>query len=155
MGWVSFLEDISDRLTDDLHRFREALENPSISSAESLQRSRALLSACEAVLANIEKPLELATDPLFDMAYEISELDREKAKLESDIADMSKRRDRIADELDLLKADRTALRLEKRRLELEKAAEEREWNERLAVNLEAAYELYSPPDQETTYEPDR
>ncbi len=149
MGWVSYLEDITERLTQDLEKYRDLARNTDASSAELRVQVESLLRACDSALDQIQQHLELATDPEFDMAYEINELDKEKAKLEQEISDLQNRRAKLRAEIQRLQSEGKDLKLEAGTLKRTVAMKEEELNRILTENPEVAYEVYSskPTDQ--------
>lgn len=143
MGWVSYLEDITERLGQDLETFRELARQRDTSSAQLRSQVQALLRACDTALAEIRSHLELATDPQFDMAYEISQLDKEKAQLEGEVSDLEKRKRRLQGALESLESERKGLKLEVKNLNRRMALKEAELNQLLTQNPDLAYEVYS------------
>lgn len=149
MGWVSYLEDITDRLTQDLEQYRELARSENASSAQGRVQVESLLAACDNALEQIRGHLELATDPEFDMAFEISELDKEKAKLELEVSSLETRRTKLRTEIERLQSEGKSLKLDVRTLQRQISLKEDEMNRILTQNPEIAYEVYSamPEDQ--------
>ncbi len=148
MGWASYLEDIQDRLSNDHHHLRAVLDRPSSHSAELQGHARALLVACEGVLLSIREHLELATDPEFDLSFEIAELDREKAALERQVVELSARRSELDGQIKDMQSGLKELKIElKHQRQLSKLKDD-DLEKRLRANPDAAYELYGPPESD-------
>ena len=148
MGWVSYLEDITERLSQDLEQFEQRSRHHESARPALRTEIRSLLAACHRALSDIDDHLELATDPTFDMAYEISELDREKRELEGDVERLSLRRTELRSQIERLQKDGKKLKLEVGRLKRKLVASESELNQILSANPDLAYELYTPPERD-------
>ena len=144
MGWVSYLEDITDRLTDDVGRFHDSLTRADLrSAAEVRHQAEVLLRACETALADIRSHLELATDPHFDMAYEITELNKEKAQLEGEIrTSANDERSSSMKSTDSSPRERTCVR--RSAPKANNALKEQDFERLLEASPDAAYESIRP-----------
>jgi chromosome segregation ATPase len=141
MGWVSYLEDITDRLTDDLNRTRATLaRTPASDGAHIREEAMALLKACETALSDIRSHLELATDPHFDMAYEITQLDKEKAELEADVKSLTAKKAGLVTEIERLQTESSALKLELKHERRASAQKDRDFDQLAQRNMDAALE---------------
>jgi chromosome segregation ATPase len=82
MGWVSFLEDKLDRLNSDLDQIRRSrksrdTQSKKQSTSDAERHLHALIGVCEGFMRDINKHLEMATDPKLEMADELLELRKE------------------------------------------------------------------------------
>jgi chromosome segregation ATPase len=154
MGWVSYLEDITDRLTNDLNQYRASLSSSGAGAAELRRQAEGLLIACETALAEISKHLELATDPHFDMAYEITQLDKEKAELEGEIRDLTRRRLGLVDEITRLTSEGGELRQQIKQLERQVLLANQDFDRLAEVNPDAAFDLYTSEEHIRTHKPE-
>jgi chromosome segregation ATPase len=160
MGWASFLEDIRDRLTSDMHAFRAAggealsIGGGSVPDSEILRRAQALFNACERVLADIQSKLEMAADPGLDMAYEIDHLTHERKRLHQEIRDLEARREGLRERIATLESRerglKDELRAEKRRSELK----DQEMERLIRESPDVAYDVYSTDDQRSVHKPE-
>src|SRR4051812_28956370 len=69
MGYASYLEDVIDRLTDDLNALRSSIGGTGKkkrSDRQDRQHAIALLRMCEKALGELTKNLDLVTDPALD-----------------------------------------------------------------------------------------
>lgn len=149
------LEDIVDRLTDDLNRFREHVdEDRKRDGAVLRSQARALLGACETALQEMRDHLELASDPHFDLAYEVTMLDREKEKLEKELSSLGLQRQKLGDEIQGLQQDRKKLKLELRHQERQRALAERDYEKLASQNFDAAVDVHISQELLREHKPD-
>lgn len=143
MGLVSYLEDISERLAEDVVRLEWLATSRVNSVQQTRQEAAALLKSSRDVLAQIDDLREMAQNPRFDLAFEVVQLEADKKTLESQIGELTEKRDRLLDHATSLehrgKADRQEVKDLRRRL----AAKERELEAILRANPEGAYAMYS------------
>ncbi len=118
MGWVSYLEDIRDRVESELNRLNLTVSRkPSPGEIEhNKEVVQAIYRQTSALLDEINKLLEIATDPSINTAHEIRVLklqlqilEKDKAKLKNNVqvleAELSaerKTREKIEHERDSL-----------------------------------------------------
>jgi chromosome segregation ATPase len=145
MAYASYLEDIHERLDQQIVGLRTALEDPSVRVAEIKREAQFLLDACERTLRQVDELRELVSDPHFDLAYEITQLDKEKAELQSEIKLLEAERSRLVGHMRTLERDRKSFKRNLKRLESEIALREKEYEALLRENPAAAYEVYSTP----------
>lgn len=145
MGYASYLEDIRERLDQQAVALRAALQEPSARAAAIKRQAQSLLDACERTLRQVDELTELVSDPHFDLAYEITQLDREKAELQSEIKGLEGQRSGLVDHVRGLEADRKRSKEELKRLESEVALRDKDYESLLRANPAAAYEAYSTP----------
>lgn len=145
MGYASYLEDIRERLDEQAVALRAALEQPSARATEIKREAQSLLDACERTLRQVDELMELVSDPHFDLAYEITELDREKAELQREVTRLGAQRVRLLDHVQRLEDEQKRLKQERKRLASEIALKDEEYESLLRANPAAAYEAYSTP----------
>src|SRR5687767_12475823 len=92
MGYASYLEDIRDRLEEAMAGVQTVSSGM---AAEQRRKTQGLLDACKVTLAQIDEFRDLVDDPRFDLAYEIAELDREKAELRKEVTHLVAKRERL------------------------------------------------------------
>lgn len=86
MGWSSYLEDITDRLTDGLDRLgRLKADAPNHSVAETRLYMDAWIAQARGLLNEVQSCLNYATEPALDMAYQVRVLEKEKRDLEQEL----------------------------------------------------------------------
>jgi chromosome segregation ATPase len=145
VGFASYLEDIRERLDEQAVALRAALLDPSARDAEIKRQAQSLLDACERTLRQVDELTELVSDPHFDLAYEITQLDGEKAELQSEIKKLEVQLSGLVDHVRRLEADRKRFREELKLLKSEIALRDKEYEALLRANPVAAYEAYSTP----------
>jgi len=152
VGYASYLEDIRERLDQQAVALRAALQEPFTraaetkrQSAETKRQAQSLLDACERTLRQVDELTELVSDPHFDLAYEITQLDQEKAELQNEIKRLEGQRSGLVDHVRGLEADRKSSKAELKRLKREVALREKDYESLLRANPAAAYEAYSTP----------
>ena len=145
MGYASYLEDIRERIDQQIGVLRAALEDPSARAAELKREAQSLLDACQQTLRQVDELSELVTDPHFDLALEITELDKEKAELQSEINRLEAQRSALHAHVRSLERDRKDLKDERKRLKSQIALKDDEYEALLRENPAAAYEAYSTP----------
>jgi Mg2+ and Co2+ transporter CorA len=80
MGWISYLEDITDRFTAEFEQIQIQIEQaPDEVTFEQKERVVTLLCRGEAILAEARAHLDLATDPALNLAAEL-DLSREQVR---------------------------------------------------------------------------
>src|SRR5438093_3793176 len=92
MGFASLMEDIVDRLTDDFNSLKHSISGGSGTRKRTAeynhQHALALLKVCEETIRELNRNLDLVTDPVLDLPRRVKDL--EKA---------AKEHDRIVDQL--------------------------------------------------------
>lgn len=84
MGWVSYLEDKLDRLNSDLEQIkkhRDPRGKRKLATSEDENRLHALIRVCERFVRDINRHLEIATDPELNLADELLQLRNENQVL--------------------------------------------------------------------------
>jgi chromosome segregation ATPase len=146
MGYASYLEDIREAheaLDERAVALRTALADPSTRAAQIKREAQSLLDACERTLKQVDELTDLVSDPHFDLAYEITQLDQEKAELQSEITGLEAKRVRLEGHVRRLEADGKALKEEQKRLKRQIASKDEEFESLLRANPGAAYDAYS------------
>jgi chromosome segregation ATPase len=146
MGYASYLEDVRNRLDGAMHELRGA---PAVGAAASRRKTQALLDACQATLDQLDELRTMVDDPRFDLAYEVTQLDREKEELRAEIQELIVRRDRIRSHAARLEGDGKKAKLELKRLRAEIERKDDEYEALLRANPEAAYGRYWPGRRDT------
>src|SRR5688572_3344741 len=84
MGWSSFVEDIRDRLTDDLRDLQKRLDAGDwIPNANS--EARRILQRAEEAVVRLFRELDFATDPRLDLAHELFEEKATRIKIQANL----------------------------------------------------------------------
>jgi chromosome segregation ATPase len=145
MGYASYLEDIRERLDQQIATLRAAQHDPAARAEQSNREAQSLLAACEQTLSQVDDLMELVSDPHFDLAYEITQLDKEKADLQSEIKRLNEQRTKLLDHVRRLEGERTSFREQLKRLKSELDTRNEEYESLLLENPAAAYDAYSSP----------
>jgi len=106
MGWVSYLEDVTERLKDDLDRLTAAGLSPARSQAKPTideAAIRAWIDRAKGVLRQLREHLDLATDPSLELAARVTALEQENQRLSDQVMSLTAARE----------GDMSAARLEK------------------------------------------
>jgi len=86
MGWVSYLEDVRDRLNDDLFRMKQTLSDAKTTSStggdDYVDQSRAIVHACEKFLTEIVGAIDMATDPEVELVGRLREAEAARDRLQ-------------------------------------------------------------------------
>jgi chromosome segregation ATPase len=148
LGYASYLEHAQLRLEEALQALREA---PPTEADKYRRRTQALLEACQAAIERVSELRTMVQDPRFDLAYEVTELDREKAALGAEISQLEDKRQRLLAHAQQLEHDSKRAKMEKTRLEREIARKDAEFEAMARANPAGAYELYSkqPSDSDS------
>jgi len=78
MGYVSYLEDIVQRLNSDLGKIRTEINSTKVPSERQKDHVKALLNQCERIMHQL---LTTVTDPRLDTTFGMIELKEENQKL--------------------------------------------------------------------------
>jgi chromosome segregation ATPase len=142
MGMVSFLEDITDRLTDDLGHMLGALDTPADSEVET-HKLRGMMREVEAHLRKLHSYLDYATDPQLDLAARVHELEDDKRRVQHRLVASEANITRLKETIAARDARIDALKQDVHTLKKERAKLEAKFETLLNKNPRAAYELYS------------
>lgn len=120
MGFVSYFEDIRERLSGQVRDMRDEIAQMSTaSSAISLDKAQAIQRTCEAFVKRLDGFMEVATDPGFDLAANYQKLTEDMDRLRMDFALLEKDRAsehdgrmRAEERLKTVEADMAAARQE-------------------------------------------
>jgi SMC interacting uncharacterized protein involved in chromosome segregation len=147
MGWASYIEDITDRLTDDLARIRSVIGERVDVAPEVWVEVRTILAKAENSVRDLINHLDLATDPDVELsAYSIN-LERKIRTLEQDLAierrsttELRLKLDRLEEKLNVSKVELKASKKAHRALQdkLENAFD---------VDAKSIYDAFSTADQ--------
>lgn len=155
MGWISYLEDITDRYTAEFEQIHnEIQQSPDEIPFEQKERVVALLCRGEAMLTEARSHLDLATDPTVNLAVELDlsrdqlrGLKRKLSDFESTCLSLAKsiqvkdqRIRRLEDELKTLKSMHNELNQK-----FEKA---------FGANPMGAYEAFTDPAKTKKFKPE-
>lgn len=154
MGWISYLEDITDRFTAEFEQIRIEIEQaPDEVTFEQKERVVALLCRGEAMLAEARSHLDLATDPGLNLAAEL-DLSRDQVReLKSKLADFE------ATCLSLAKVarekDQRVRQLESELKALKSSYNElnRNFEKAFGENPVGAYEAFTDPNKMQKFKP--
>lgn len=84
MGFVSYLEDITDRLNQGIQTWsRDLSEGSADASAPDFKKFQALVLTASRDLARLVNLLDIATDPSLDLANEVNSLRAENERLKN------------------------------------------------------------------------
>ncbi len=102
MGWVSFLEDKLERLNSDLNQIRRSRKSRDLKSKkqsipDAERHLFALMGVCDSFMRDINKHLELATDPKLELADELLTIKRENEILNGKLKDHEQAQARLAE----------------------------------------------------------
>ena len=114
MGYASYLEDIRDRLSDNLQGLRTSLARTE-GSIDIRPHAQSLLTACEQVIADISRHLDMASDPSMDAAAEVFQLREQNSYLLVSIGRLSKENLRLSQDVQQLANCTQELEQENRR----------------------------------------
>lgn len=92
MGWASYLEDILNRLGDDLRDLRMQLGREGWSVRREAE-ARSLLRRCEDLVRELIANWSYATDPQLDLAHELSQAIRRR---DSAVAELRRAEEEIS-----------------------------------------------------------
>lgn len=159
MGWVSYVEDILDRLFDDLQSMSSIIEQPDAKQANIYEQWWLWRTKADQLLRDLRDHLEVATDPAIDVADEVLRLKRQqdklktKAELASNAAiQVWKERDNALHQLQAVKDE-----LKQREKEIKKLKRdiEQQLSENLQQRPEDVYATYAPSvaDLKDKYQP--
>jgi hypothetical protein len=149
MGWASYLEDIVDRLDDDLRSFRSRIVEarvsaPRIPTREDWDTILGWVSNAEHVLLELRSHLELATDPDSDPAAELIVVERQVRNLQLG-----------AGELVSLKREAAKLREDNKRLRRDNRALRDRLDAAFKADPGSVYDAFSTPDMIRKHKRDR
>lgn len=141
MGYASYFEDIRTRLEEAMLELREV---PDREAEQHRRKTQALLDACQSALDQLNQLREMVDNPRFDLAYEVTQLDREKKELGAEITELTGKRARLLDHVRRLEAEGKQAKLDLKRLQAEIKRKDDEYEALLRANPEAGYERYWP-----------
>jgi hypothetical protein len=89
MGWVSYLEDIKDRLASDL----EVLEKSLATGIDQrrpvdIEAVRKWITTAQSLLRRLQANIELATDPAIDLVDRLADAERTNDALRAELASL-------------------------------------------------------------------
>jgi len=155
MGWISYLEDITDRFAAAFEQIHvEIQQSPDEVTFEQKERVVALLCKGEAMLAEARSHLDLATDPTVNLAVELDlsrdqvrDLKRKLSDFESTclslakaLRDKDQRIQRLEGELKALKSAHSELN--------------RKFEKAFGENPAGAYEAFTDPAKMKKFKPE-
>jgi hypothetical protein len=154
MGWVSYLEDITERLNDDLAALSGVIGGKREAPKEVWVEVQTVLTRATNTLRDLLNHLDLATDPDVKLYEYAIDLERKNRQLESDLAVELHRSAQLTVKLDQLNGK---LADAKTRLKSSEKV-----NKELQAKLAAAfisrpddiYAAYSTPDRIKRLKPD-
>ncbi len=85
MGWASYLEDISERLTDDLARLEKLVGPKGAAPVNVWVEVRTVLTKASNTVRDLQNHLDLATDPDVELSARVIELERENRRLRQEL----------------------------------------------------------------------
>lgn len=154
MGWTSYLEDITERLTDDLSTVEKVLENPALPESAKLDALLKWHGEAKRVLLELRRDMDVATDPDLDLAAEVIALERRRSDLIAENSRLEIERKRHQAETEKLRESHTQLQSQIDNLK-DAVKRERKRNDKLQDALEAdptpLYEKYTSPDRLKRY----
>lgn len=150
MGWVSYLEDILERLTDDLRSVDRVLDDPAITEAAKQNTLLEWHAKAQHVLLTINRNMDIATDPAVDLAAEVIDLERKKKELLAANAALAREKAQVSLDLATLHSQvanltktlataKDALKVEKKR--------NAKLQDAIDADPAALYDKYSSPDR--------
>lgn len=150
MGWASYLEDIIERLTDDLRVVDAVLADPKISDNSKQTTLLEWHGRAQKTLLEMTRNMDLASDPDVDLAAEVFDLERRRKSLILENATLASSKANIEREVSMLK--NTLAQLENKVGELRGALKaEKKRNIKLQDAIQAdptnLYEKYTSPDR--------
>jgi chromosome segregation ATPase len=145
MGFASYLEDIRDRLLENVSSINAALEQKNAS--ETRAQAKALLVACERVLDSINCHLDIATDPQVNLAFEVTELEGQQRRLQVSVALLEGEKERLRVAIEQLQQDKHTLMVQLKQLRKENRKKDEEFDALAKGNMAAAYDRYTTPER--------
>src|SRR5690606_28829920 len=109
MGWTSYLEDITERLTDDLSAVEKVLADPAVPRPAKLNAVLEWHGKAKRVLLELRRDMDVATDPDLDVAAEVIALERRRNELVSENKRLETERKRHEAEMAKLQESLTQL----------------------------------------------
>ncbi len=134
MSFISYLEDI-EKVRDELLHLAQVV--PDLSETDVLARQRALKGQVENITRQLDKLLDLATDPQIALADDLKALRSERARLETQTAE-------LASQLDENKRLEGQLKSQLKDANHERRRAERAFEKLATEDFGAALDAYSP-----------
>lgn len=79
MGFASLMEDIVERLTDDFNSLKRSISGTGTrkrTAKYNHQHALALLKVCEETIRELNRNLDLVTDPILDLPTRVKGLEK-------------------------------------------------------------------------------
>lgn len=157
MGWTSYLEDITERLTDDLRAVEQVLADPVVPQQRKLNAVLEWHGRAKRVLLELRRDMDIATDPDLDIAAEVISLEKRRNELFAENARLELEQKRHEAEVTALKASQAELDAKIAALK-ETLKQEKKRNDKLQDAIRAdpgpLYDKFTTPDRLKIYERD-
>ena len=144
MGYVSLIEDAIKRFESDLHFLTKEIPNPNLVSVEERSSVVNLLQRGDKVLYEINKCLEIATDPSIDLAHSLKKAEARIIELNQSNIEFRKTCDSLMRKMGKLQAENFNLMSQNKELKTQIKKLDKMINDALSKDPVRIYDRYPP-----------
>lgn len=153
MGWVSYLEDISERLTDDLARLDKLVAPDGTAPVNVWVEVRTVFAKALITVRDLRQHLDLATDPEVDLSARIIQLERENRRLKQELDGKSSGSRELEVKVTTLTGQLADAKSRARESEKHNRKLQAQLAQAHTTNPAGVYDAYSTPDRIKRHKP--